>query len=62
MATSSFYTTPGLADSTSHENTSEEDNPSQRVHPTVEKGYPAGRVDLGWLLFSCKRLNRFDRR
>ena len=35
-------------------------NPSQRVNPTFEKGYPPRRVDPGWLLSSCKRLKRFD--
>ena len=29
-------------------------NPSRWVNPGLEKGYPARRVDPGWLLRSCK--------
>ena len=36
-------------------------NPSRRVNPGLEKGYPAKRVDLGWLLQSCKYLLQIDR-
>ena len=31
-------------------------NPSRRVNPCLEKGYPARRVDPGWLLRSCIQL------
>ena len=37
-------------------------NPSRRVNPGLEKGYPARRVDPGWLLRSCKYLLQVDRR
>ena len=37
-------------------------NPSRRVNPSLEKGYPARRVDPGWLLRSCKYLLQVDRR
>ena len=37
-------------------------NPSRRVNPVLEKGYPARRVDPGWLLRSCKYLLQVDRR
>ena len=35
-------------------------NPSRRVNPGLEKGYPARRVDPGWLLRSCKHLLQID--
>ena len=35
-------------------------NPSRRVSPGLEKGYPARRVDPGWLLRSCKYLLQID--
>ena len=35
-------------------------NPSRRVNPGLEKGYRAKRVDLGWLLQSCKCLLQID--
>ena len=35
-------------------------NPSRRVNPGLEKGYPARRVDPGWLLWSCKHLLQTD--
>lgn len=31
-------------------------NPSRRVNPSLDKGYPARGTDLAWLLFTCKRL------
>ena len=37
-------------------------NLSRWVNPGLEKGYPARRVDLGWLLRSCKYLFQVDRR
>ena len=37
-------------------------NPSRRVNPGLEKGYPVRRVDPGWLLRSCKYLLQVDRR
>ena len=37
-------------------------NASRRVNPGVDKGYPARRVDPGWLLLSCKYLLQVDRR
>ena len=37
-------------------------NPSRRVNPGLEKGYPARRLDPGWLLRSCKYLLEVDRR
>ena len=37
-------------------------NPSRRVNPGLEKGYPARRVDPGWLLQSCKYFLQVDRR
>ena len=37
-------------------------NPSRRVNPGLEKGYPARRVDPGWLLRSCKYFLQVDRR
>ena len=37
-------------------------NPSRWVNPGLEKGYPARRVDPGWLLQSCKYLLQVDRR
>ena len=37
-------------------------NPSRRVNPGLMKGYPARRVDPGWLLRSCKYLLQVDRR
>ena len=37
-------------------------NPSRRVNPGLEKGYPARRVDQGWLLRSCKYLLQVNRR
>ena len=36
-------------------------NLSGRVNPGLEKGYPARRVDPGWLLRSCKYLLQVDR-
>ena len=35
-------------------------NPSRRVNPGLEKGYPARRVDPGWLLRSCKHLLQIE--
>ena len=35
-------------------------NPSRRVNPGLEKGYPARRVDPFWLLRSCKYLLQID--
>ena len=35
-------------------------NPSRRVNPGLEKGYPARRADPGWLLRSCKHLLQID--
>ena len=35
-------------------------NPSRRVDPGLEKGYPGRRVDPGWLLQSCKYLLKID--
>ena len=35
-------------------------NPSRQVNPGLEKGYPARRVDPGWLLWSCKHLLQID--
>ena len=35
-------------------------NLSRRVNPGLEKGYPARRVDPGWLLRSCKYLLHID--
>ena len=35
-------------------------NPSRRVNLGLEKGYPARRVDPGWLLRSCKYLLQID--
>ena len=37
-------------------------NPYRRVNPGRKKGYPARRVDPGWLLRSCKYLLQVDRR
>ena len=37
-------------------------NPSRRVNPGLEKGYPARRVDPGWLLRSCKYFLQVYRR
>ena len=37
-------------------------DPSRPVYPGLEKGYPARRVDPGWLLQSCKYLLQVDRR
>ena len=37
-------------------------NPSRRVNSGLEKGYPARKVDPGWLLRSCKLLLQIDRR
>ena len=36
-------------------------NSSRRVNLGLEKGYPAIRIDLGWLLRSCKYLLQVDR-
>ena len=36
-------------------------NPSRRVNPGLEKGYPARRVDQGWLMRSCKYLLQVGR-
>ena len=35
-------------------------NPSRWVNPGLGKGYPARRVDPGWLLQSCKHLLQID--
>ena len=35
-------------------------SPSRRVNPGLEKGYPARRVDPGWLLRSCTHLLQID--
>ena len=35
-------------------------NPSRQVNQGLEKGYPARRVDPGWLLRSCKYLLQID--
>ena len=35
-------------------------NPSRQVNPGLEKGYPAKKVDPGWLLRSCKCLLQID--